>query len=88
MNLYQIKTKSGEILLEGATMAETKKITSATSQQISDAAYKGTAANRQYYIEIVDKKLHPQVDAKLLKEYDQVRMHLLHLCGAVEQEET
>lgn len=88
MNLYQIKTKSGEILSEGATMAETKKITSATSQQISDAAYRGIAANRQYYIEIVDKKLHPQVDARLLKEYDQARTHLLYLCGVMNQEET
>lgn len=88
MNLYQIKTKSGEILSEGATMAEVKKITSATSQQVSDAACRGIAANRQYYIEIVDKKLHPQVDAKLLKEYDQARVHLLRLCGMNPEEET
>ena len=75
--LYEVRDRSGRLVIENATSGEIRDKLHCTSAQINNSKACGDYIFRKYQVKEVDRKLSVRLDISLLMEFDIVRLHLL-----------
>lgn len=75
--LYEVRDRSGELVLENVTAGEIKKELHCTTAQVNNSRTTGDYIFRKYKIKEVDRKLSRRLDLALLLEFDSVRLWFL-----------
>lgn len=75
--LYEVRNRSGDLILENVTSGEIKEELHCTTAQVNNARTSGDRIFGEYKVEEIDRMLSRNKDFELLLEFDTVRLHLL-----------
>lgn len=77
MNLYEVKTVDGEMIIEGALLKEIAEILDVSIGVIRNAVYQEYVLQGKYNIQKVDEKLSKTRDNGILMEFEFIRNEIL-----------
>jgi hypothetical protein len=75
--LYEVRNRSGDLILENATSGEIREALYCTTAQVNNARTSGDHIFGEYEVKEVDRKLSRKVDFDLLREFESVCDQLL-----------
>ena len=75
--LYEVRNRSGDLILENVTSGEIKEELHCTTAQINNARTSGDRIFGEYKVEEIDRKLSRKKDFELLLEFESVCDRLL-----------
>lgn len=75
--LYEVRNRSGDLMLENATSGEIREALHCTTAQVNNARTSGDHIFGEYEVKEVDRKLSRKVDFDLLREFESVCDQLL-----------
>ena len=75
--LYEVRDRSGELVMENVTAGEIKDELHCTSAQVNNSRTSGDYIFKKYQVKEIDRKLSRRLDMTLLIEFDFVRSRLL-----------
>ena len=75
--LYEVRNRSGDLILENVTSGEIKEELHCTTAQINNARTSGDHIFGEYKVEEIDRKLSRKTDFDLLREFESVCDQLL-----------
>lgn len=75
--LYEVRDRSGELVMENVTDGEIKDELHCTSAQVNNSRTTGDYIFKKYKVKEVDRKLSRRLDITLLMEFDAVRLWFL-----------
>lgn len=75
--LYEVRNRSGDLILENVTSGEIKEELHCTTAQINNARASGDRIFGEYKVEEIDRKLSRKTDFELLLEFEFVCDRLL-----------
>lgn len=75
--LYEVRDRSGELVMENVTAGEIKEELHCTSAQVNNSRTTGDYIFKKYKVKEVDRKLSRRLGIALLMEFDTVRLWLL-----------
>lgn len=75
--LYEVRDRSGELLMENVTAGEIKDELHCTSAQVNNSRTCGDYIFKKYQVKEIDRKLSRRLDISLLLEFDSVRLWFL-----------
>lgn len=75
--LYEVRDRSGELVLENVTAGEIKEELHCTSAKVNNSRTTGDYIFKKYKVKEVDRKLSRRLDIALLMEFDTVRLLFL-----------
>lgn len=75
--LYEVRDRSGALVMENVTAGEIKEELHCTSAQVNNSRTTGDYIFKKYKVKEVDRKLSRRLDIALLMEFDTVRLWLL-----------
>lgn len=75
--LYEVRDRSGALVLENVTAGEIKEELHCTSAQVNNSRTTGDYIFKKYKVKEVDHKLSRRLDISLLLEFDSVRLWFL-----------
>lgn len=75
--LYEVRNRSGELVLENVTAGEIKDELHCTSAQVNNSRTSGDYIFKKYQVKEIDRKLSRRLDISLLLEFDSVRLWFL-----------
>ena len=75
--LYEVRNRSGDLILENATSGEIREALHCTTAQVNNARTSGDHIFGEYEVKEVDRKLSRKVDFDLLREFESVCDQLL-----------
>lgn len=70
--LYEVRNRSGDLILENVTSGEIKEELHCTTAQINNARAFGNRIFGEYKVEEIDRKLSRKTDFELLLEFESV----------------
>ena len=68
--LYEVRNRSGDLILENVTSGEIKEELHCTTAQINNARASGDRIFGEYKVEEIDRKLSRKTDFELLLEFE------------------
>ena len=71
--LYEVRDRSGVLVMENVTAGEIKEELHCTSAQVNNSRTTGDYIFKKYKVKEVDRKLSRRLDIALLMEFDTVR---------------
>ena len=75
--LYEVRNRSGDLILENATSGEIREELHCTTAQVNNARTSGDHIFGEYKVEEIDRKLRRKTDFGLLREFESVCDQLL-----------
>lgn len=75
--LYEVRNRSGDLILENATSGEIREELHCTTAQVNNARTSGDHIFGEYKVEEIDRKLSRKTDFDLLREFESVCDQLL-----------
>ena len=75
--LYEVRNRSGDLILENVTSGEIKEELHCTTAQVNNARTSGDRIFGEYKVEEIDRKLSRKKDFELLLEFESVCDRLL-----------
>lgn len=75
--LYEVRNRSGALILENATSGEIRETLHCTTAQVNNARTSGDHIFGEYEVKEVDRKLSRKADFGLLREFEFVCDQLL-----------
>lgn len=75
--LYEVRNRSGDLILENVTSGEIKEELHCTTAQVNNARTSGDCIFGEYKVEEIDRKLSRKKDFELLLEFESVCDRLL-----------
>lgn len=75
--LYEVRNRSGDLILENVTSGEIKEELHCTTDQVNNARASGDRIFGEYKVEEIDRKLSRKTDFELLLEFESVCDRLL-----------
>lgn len=75
--LYEVRDRSGELVLENVTAGEIKEELHCTSAQVNNSRTTGDYIFKKYKVKEVDRKLSRRLDIALLMEFNAIRLWFL-----------
>lgn len=75
--LYEVRNRSGDLMLENATSGEIREALHCTTAQVNNARTSGDHIFGEYEVKEVDRKLSRKADFDLLREFESVCDQLL-----------
>lgn len=75
--LYEVRDRSGALVMENVTAGEIKEELHCTSAQVNNSRTTGDYIFKKYKVKEVDRKLSRRLDIALLMEFDIVRLWFL-----------
>lgn len=75
--LYEVRNRSGDLILENVTSGEIKEELHCTTAQVNNARASGDRIFGEYKVEEIDRKLSRKTDFELLLEFESVCDQLL-----------
>ena len=75
--LYEVRNRSGDLILENVTSGEIKGELHCTTAQVNNARTSGDRIFGEYKVEEIDRKLSRKKDFELLLEFESVCDRLL-----------
>lgn len=75
--LYEVRNRSGDLILENATSGEIRETLHCTTAQVNNARTSGDHIFGEYEVKEVDRKLSRKADFDLLREFESVCDQLL-----------
>ena len=70
--LYEVRNRSGDLILENATSGEIRETLHCTTAQVNNARTSGDHIFGEYEVKEVDRKLSRKADFDLLREFESV----------------
>lgn len=70
--LYEVRNRSGDLILENATSGEIREELHCTTAQVNNARTSGDHIFGEYKVEEIDRKLSRKTDFDLLREFESV----------------
>lgn len=75
--LYEVRNRSGDLILENVTSGEIREALHCTTAQVNNARTSGDHIFGEYEVKEVDRKLSRKADFDLLREFESVCDQLL-----------
>lgn len=75
--LYEVRDRSGKLVMENVTAGEIKDELHCTSAQVNNSRTSGDYIFKKYQVKEIDRKLSRRLDISLLLEFDSVRLWFL-----------
>ena len=75
--LYEVRNRSGDLMLENVTSGEIREALHCTTAQVNNARTSGDHIFGEYEVKEVDRKLSRKTDFDLLREFESVCDQLL-----------
>lgn len=75
--LYEVRNRSGDLILENVTSREIREALHCTTAQVNNARTSGDHIFGEYEVKEVDRKLSRKADFDLLREFESVCDQLL-----------
>ena len=75
--LYEVRNRSGDLILENVTSGEIKEELHCTTAQVNNARDSGDRIFGEYKVEEIDRKLSRKTDFELLLEFESICDRLL-----------
>jgi hypothetical protein len=75
--LYEVRNRSGDLILENVTSGEIKEELHCTTAQVNNARASGDRIFGEYKVEEIDRKLSRKTDFELLLEFESICDRLL-----------
>lgn len=75
--LYEVRDRSGELVLENVTAGEIKEELHCTSAQVNNSRTTGDYIFKKYKVKEVDRKLSRRLDIALLMKFNAIRLWFL-----------